>query len=134
MKYTILKNGNRITNGNADVCAQMEKNTQGVATAMMSLGMPNKCPIEKMRKCSDGSHKFTIAQHKSLLPLAAGKIDITIDGTHDTVNFFQFKFIKHKLQSSTLFHREKHACVRLLKSNVVDDNQNQKFCVNNFLR
>lgn len=41
-----------------------------------------------MRKCVDGDQKIDFSKHKSLLPLAAGNIDISIDGTHDgTVNW-----------------------------------------------
>lgn len=39
-----------------------------------------------MRKCVDGSQKISIAKQKSFLPLAAGNIDMSIDGTHDTVS------------------------------------------------
>lgn len=41
--------------------------------------------IIQLRKCVDGEQKIDFSKHKSLLPLAAGNIDISIDGTHDTV-------------------------------------------------
>ncbi|XP_055295197.1 uncharacterized protein LOC129564970 [Sitodiplosis mosellana] len=84
VKYTILKNGNRITSGNTDVCSELQKDSKGVATALMSFGLPKNCPVDKMRQCSDGSQKIDISKHKSLMPLAMGNIDISIDATHDT--------------------------------------------------
>lgn len=39
-----------------------------------------------MRKCVNGEKKINVAKHKTLLPLAVGNIDISIDGTHDTVS------------------------------------------------
>ncbi|XP_031623474.1 uncharacterized protein LOC116340881 [Contarinia nasturtii] len=84
VKYTILKNGNRITSGSTDVCEELKKDTKGIATGLMSFGLPKSCPIKKMKQCADGSQKISIASHKNLLPLAAGTIDMTIDVTHDT--------------------------------------------------
>lgn len=110
--YTILKNGNRITSGTTDVCAELAKDSKGIATALMSFGLPKSCPVEQvklpftirlslsrifsnwhydsnefqLRQCADGTQKINIAKHKALLPLAVGNIDISIDGTHDTVS------------------------------------------------
>lgn len=58
-----------------------------------------------MVKCSDGTQKIDISKHKSLMPLAMGNIDISIDATHDNVSFFRlFKFITwHNLSFPTLF-------------------------------
>lgn len=46
--YTILKNGNRITSGTTDVCAELEKDSKGIATALMSFGLPKNCPVEQV--------------------------------------------------------------------------------------
>lgn len=114
VKYTILKNGNRITSGTTDVCAELANDSKGITTALMSFGLPKNCPVDavkisyifflfisflslfvlklrhfhwiQMRQCSDGSQKINISKHKTLLPLAVGNIDISIDGTHDTVS------------------------------------------------
>lgn len=46
----------------------------------------------QMRKCMNGEKKISIAKHRSLMPLAVGNIDVSIDGSHDTVsrwNLFQ---------------------------------------------
>lgn len=114
VKYTILKNGNRITSGTTDVCAELENDSKGITTALMSFGLPKNCPVDavkfsyifiqfisslflfvlklrhfhwiQMRQCSDGSQTINISKHKTLLPLAVGNIDISIDGTHDTVS------------------------------------------------
>lgn len=39
-----------------------------------------------MRKCADGSQKINVAKQKSFLSLVAGNIDISVEGTHDTVS------------------------------------------------
>lgn len=43
-----------------------------------------------MRKCVDDSQKISVAKQKSFLALAAGNIDISIEGTHDAVSEFNF--------------------------------------------
>lgn len=47
MKHTILKGGSRITSGETDVCAEMKKNQRGIATSLVSFGMPPGCPVNK---------------------------------------------------------------------------------------
>lgn len=49
VKYTILKNGNRITSGVTDVCAEMQNDQKGITTALTTFSMPGKCPVEKVR-------------------------------------------------------------------------------------
>lgn len=49
VKYTILKNGNRITSGTTDVCAELEKDSKGIATALMSFGLPKNCPVDAVK-------------------------------------------------------------------------------------
>lgn len=49
MKYTILKNGNRITSGVSDVCSELQKGSKGIASALTSFSLPQKCPVEKVR-------------------------------------------------------------------------------------
>lgn len=129
-KYTILKNGNRITSGSSDICKELASDSKGVASALMSFGMPKTCPVEKvsfplcfpyfiqtksfyqnesfhnvqLRKCVDGEQKIDFSKHKSLLPLAAGNIDISIDGTHDTV-FILYDTVIGKLQLNHIFEK-----------------------------
>lgn len=45
-----------------------------------------------MRKCADGSQKMSVAKQKSFLSLVAGNIDISIEGTHDTVRKFNVHY------------------------------------------
>lgn len=47
-KYTILKNGNRITSGSSDICKELDSNSKGVASALMSFGLPKTCPVEQV--------------------------------------------------------------------------------------
>lgn len=48
MKYTILKNGNRITSGVTDVCAELQKDSKGIATALTMFSLPQNCPVDKV--------------------------------------------------------------------------------------
>lgn len=63
-----------------------------------------------MRKCADGSQKINFSKHKQLLPLAVGNIDVSIDGTHDTVSHSARNFIFPLFGFSTYlsFFRGKH--------------------------
>lgn len=45
-----------------------------------------------MKKCSDGSQTINISKYKTMLPLAMGNIDITIEGEHD---------VRHSLSKQT---------------------------------
>lgn len=38
-----------------------------------------------MRNCVNEKQKFSIAKYKNYLALARGNIDISVEGTHDTV-------------------------------------------------
>lgn len=49
MKYTLLKNGNRITSGTIELCSEIEKSSKGFAAVLLSFGLPDKCPVEKVR-------------------------------------------------------------------------------------
>lgn len=117
-RYTILKERTRITSGTVDICAELNKDSRGVATALVSFGLPERCPISKvlffifffrnkhwrwcsslfwyfkfhfqMRKCTNGSQKISVAKQKAFLSLVKGNIDISIDATHDTVSKFYF--------------------------------------------
>lgn len=47
-KYTVLKNGNRITSGTTDICKELEGDSRGFATALMTFGIPTKCPVQQV--------------------------------------------------------------------------------------
>lgn len=48
IKYTILKNGNRITSGTIDPCAELKKDSKGITSALISFGLPKECPVQKV--------------------------------------------------------------------------------------
>lgn len=129
IKYTILKNGNRITSGTTDLCAELKKEAKGLTTALVSFGLPKECPIPKvlslnlisyyerwswrslylvnfhfqLRKCADGSEKISIAKQKSFLSLVAGNIDLSVEGTHDNVSEELIPIFNQKLMCIVKF-------------------------------
>lgn len=48
IKYTILKNGNRITSGIVDLCAELKKGAKELSTSLVSFGLEKQCPIKKV--------------------------------------------------------------------------------------
>lgn len=48
MKYTILKNGSRISSGTVDMCADQKKDSKGIKSTVVSFGFPDECPVPKV--------------------------------------------------------------------------------------
>lgn len=49
VKYTILKNGNRVVSGNKEACEELNKGSKDAMNTLTMFGLPNKCPIQKVR-------------------------------------------------------------------------------------
>ncbi|KAG4073883.1 hypothetical protein HA402_014088 [Bradysia odoriphaga] len=82
-KYTVYKNGMAIMTGTPDLCSEIEIHKEAKIPLEM-VGFPTACPIEKGRKCVDGTKKFDVAKFKKYLTMARGKIAVDTEITHDT--------------------------------------------------
>lgn len=71
-KYTVWKNGLVILKGDVDTCEKMS-NMNPAAKAIISVfGVPDHCPMQKMKICEDGSKKASVSEYKNMLSLARG--------------------------------------------------------------
>lgn len=94
VKFSIIKNGNEIWNGQSDICNILHRKSARQKTKMHLFGFPTECPVAESRRCVDSSKTFNISKFKVLLPIAAGQTIANYDITHDKViiQFFVFLF------------------------------------------
>jgi hypothetical protein len=68
-----------------DACEAATKLNADIKSMLKLFGLPNKCPVEKMKKCEDGSKKQEVMdRYKKFISLGRGgpiKIEVKID--HD---------------------------------------------------
>uniref|UniRef100_A0A182Q2K3 MD-2-related lipid-recognition domain-containing protein n=1 Tax=Anopheles farauti TaxID=69004 RepID=A0A182Q2K3_9DIPT len=85
-KYTISKDGVQVLQGSEDICNQASRprRTEQIAELMRSLGVPEKCPIEAGKICTDPSQVVNINRFKQYLPLARGSITVDVKVQHDS--------------------------------------------------
>ncbi|CRL01429.1 CLUMA_CG014261, isoform A [Clunio marinus] len=83
VKYQVSRNNIPILKNQLDACEMVTKVTADMRNMMTLFGLPNKCPIEAMKKCDEGK-TADIDKFKKFISLAVGgpiKIELKID--HD---------------------------------------------------
>ncbi|XP_044736388.1 uncharacterized protein LOC123298453 isoform X1 [Chrysoperla carnea] len=70
--------------GEIDLCEAVVQYADLVDPFFELLALPKRCPVDDMDYCLDGTKKVSIAKYKKKLSMAAGKIDVQLNVTHDT--------------------------------------------------
>jgi hypothetical protein len=82
--YQVWKNGLPVLKNKVDLCELTEKAPSAIKSMIKLFGLPDHCPIEKMKRCEDGSKKADMERFKKFITLGRGgpiKIELKVD--HD---------------------------------------------------
>lgn len=71
--YEVYKNNLPVLRGDINGCEELEKVKPEIKSMLSIYGIPDKCPMNEMKKCEDGSNKLDLDKYKGFLSLVRGE-------------------------------------------------------------